>query len=121
MNQEERVKAFTLRCEGKTWAEIGALMHYDEKTVSRSLRMVVNERAKRSSVRYPRLRKYIEKQYDGSIGKFAGKIGVSPYHLRRVLIHGDPAGAKLSKKIQDATNLTWEEVFSEEFMEEQGE
>lgn len=121
MNQEERVKAFVLRCEGKTWAEIGEVLHYDEKTVSRSLRTIVNERVKRPSVRDPRLRRYIEKEYDGSITKFAGQIGVSPYHLRQVLIHGDRAGAKLRKKIQDATNLKSEQVFSEEFQEEKSE
>ena len=42
MDQQDQIKAFTLRCQGKTWAEIGEELHYDEQTVSKSLRSVIN-------------------------------------------------------------------------------
>ena len=42
MDQQDQIKAFALRCQGKTWAEIGEELHYDEQTVSKSLRSVIN-------------------------------------------------------------------------------
>ena len=42
MDQKEQIKAFALRCQGKTWAEIGEELHYDEQTISKSLRSVIN-------------------------------------------------------------------------------
>ena len=115
MEQEERIKAFTLRCEGKTWAQIGEILHYDEQTVSKDLHGVIKRLPKRrAGIRYPRLREYVKQQCNGSITVFAGQMGVSPYHLRRVLVHGDKASPKLSSKIQAATELTGEQAFSEE-------
>ena len=124
MKQEERIKAFTLRCEGKTWAQIGEILHYDEQTVSKDLHAVIKRLPKRrQGIRYPHLREYVQRQCGGSITVFAGQMGVSPYRLRRVLVHGDKASPKLCSKIQTATHLSGEQVFLEEkgIGEEHGE
>ena len=47
MDQKEQIKAFALRCQGKTWAEIGEELHYDEQTISKSLRSVINRRPRK--------------------------------------------------------------------------
>ena len=114
MEQEERVKAFTLRCEGKTWAQIGEILHYDEKTVSKELQAVLQKQPHRPAIRYPKLKEYVHRRCNGSIVVFARQMGVSPYHLRRVLVYGHQAGPKLRTKIQLATGLPWEQAFLEE-------
>ena len=47
MDQKDQIKAFALRCQGKTWAEIGEELHYDEQTISKSLRSVINYKPRR--------------------------------------------------------------------------
>ena len=41
MNKEDRMKAFSLRCEGLTWAQIAELMNYDETTIRDDLQAVM--------------------------------------------------------------------------------
>lgn len=118
MKQEERIKAFALRCEGKTWAQIGEILHYDEQTVSKELHTVIEKQPSRPAIRYPYLKEYVHRRCGGSIVVFARQMGVSPYHLRRVLVHGDSATPRLRNKIQMATKLSSEKLFSEEFQEE---
>ena len=47
MDQQDQIRAFALRCQGKTWAEIGEELHYDEQTISKSLRSVINRRPRK--------------------------------------------------------------------------
>lgn len=121
MEQEERVKAFVLRCEGKTWAQIGKILHYDEQTVSKELHAVLKKQPRRPAIRYPYLKEYVHRQCGGSITVFARQMEVSPYHLRQVLVGGKQAGPKLQQKIEILTKIPAEKAFSSGYQEGSGE
>ena len=112
MDQQDQIRAFTLRCQGMTWTQIGQVMHYDEQTISKSLHAVIKKQSRRPKIRYPLLQKYVNAHYDGSLRAFAQAIGASPYRLRRVLVCGEPPGPILLHKILSATNLPPEQAFS---------
>lgn len=112
MDQQDQIRAFALRCQGMTWAQIGQVMHYDEQTISKSLHAVIKKQSRRPKIRYPRLQEYVNTHYDGSLRAFAEGIGASPYRLRRVLVFGDPPGPSLRRKILSASNLPPEQAFA---------
>ena len=47
MNRQERLRAFQMRLDGKTWAEIGEEMHYTGQTVARDIAYVVRKGVRR--------------------------------------------------------------------------
>ena len=112
MNKEDRMKAFSLRCEGLTWARIAELMNYDETTIRDDLQAVMARHPKCPAVLYPALARYICRTYSGSIERFANDMRVSPHRLRRVLVYGDKPGEHLVCKITEATGMTREEAFA---------
>ncbi len=117
MTTPERIRAFSLRCSGATWEEIGAVLHYDPRTVARDLRGVLEKHPKQPAILYPAIRQYIRARFAGSIESFAREIHVSPHRLRRALLEGDaPEG--LRRKIVAALGITEPEAFAPERREE---
>ena len=112
MNRQDRIRAFSMRCEGMTWAQIGAALNYDSQTVAKDLRSVLDRQPRVPAILYPRLKGYVRENCQGSVGAFAGQLGVSPYRLRRVLVHGDPPSERLRGKLLAATGLPESEAFS---------
>lgn len=111
MNKEDRMKAFEMRCDGKTWAQIAALLNYDETTVRDDLYSVITRQKHYAHIIYPALAAHIARHYMGSIERFAVYMQVSPHRLRRVLVNGDFPSEKLVEKVTRATGLTREEAF----------
>ena len=111
MNRQDRVRAFSMRCDGMTWAQIGAALNYDPQTIAKDLHAVLEKRPRALRIRYPTIRNHILTQCCGSVEIFAGELGVSPYRLRRVLVYGDAPSETLRQKILTATGLTDQEAF----------
>lgn len=47
MNRRDRLRAFQLRLDGKTWAEIGEALNYTGQTVARDLAYVIRKGVRR--------------------------------------------------------------------------
>ena len=111
MTRDESIRAFTLRCDGWSWERIAADLHYDPKTVARNLQSVLRQPPRPPAIRYPAIRSHVLQNFGGSVEAFARGMGVSPYRLRRVIIHGDPPATALEAKLIRATGLTRKELF----------
>ena len=111
MNKNDRMKAFSMRCDGKTYAEIGRTLHYDPTTIRDDLQGVLEKPPHFPVIIYPAIARYICRTYNGSIERFAAALHVSPHRLRRVLVYGDKPGESLICKLTEATEMTREEAF----------
>ncbi len=111
MTRDERIRAFSMRCDGKSWEQIAAALHRDPRGVARDLQSVLQRPTRHPTIRYPAIRDHVEMNHSGSVEAFAHSMGVSPYRLRRVIIHGDTPSPALKDKLIRATGLTREEIF----------
>lgn len=112
MNKEDRMTAFAMRCDGCTWAQIAAALNYDETTVRDDLHTVLERQRHCPRIIYPSLAKYICRNYDGSIERFAVSMKTSPHRLRSVLVYGEFPSESLINKITTMTGMTREEAFA---------
>lgn len=113
MNKADRVRAFSMRCDGMTWEEIGRTMNYDGQSVAKDLRSVLEKRPHIPDVRSPAVKEVLLRECSGSLSVLAARMEVSPYRLRRVLVYGDTPSAAMRKKLLDATGLSESEAFPE--------
>lgn len=113
MNKADRIRAFSMRCDGMTWREIGRAMNYDGQTIAKDLHTVLEKRRRIPEVRYPAIKEFMLQECSGSLSALAARMGVSPHRLRRVLVHGDPLPAGLRRKLLEATGLNAEAAFAE--------
>lgn len=121
MNRRDRIRAFTMRCDGMTWTQIGAALNYDPQTVAKDLHTVLEKRPRTPRIRYPAIRDHVQQRCSGSVEIFAGQLGVSPYRLRRVLVYGDTPSDSLRQKILAATDLAEQDAFYIPFCENRKE
>lgn len=111
MSNEEKLRAFAMRLEGKTWDEIGAELHYTKQAVHQALYSVLCGGERSAQIVYPEIREYIARRHDGSVSAFAADIEMGASYVRRVLFCGEKPSAKLSAKITSAMGVTEEEAF----------
>lgn len=112
MTKDDRVRAFSMRCDGMTWEQIGEALHYDGGSIAKDLRAALDAPKRAPHVRYPAISRFLEERCGCSIQIFSGMIGVSPHRLRRVLVYGDAPSKSLRQKIAQATGLPESEIFS---------
>lgn len=110
MNKSDRMRAFSMRCDGMTWEQIGGAMNYDARAISRDLQSVMEKPPRMPAILYPAVKEFVRQRCFGSIEVFANIMRVSPHRLRRVLVHGDKPTEALIQKIAESTGLTREEV-----------
>lgn len=113
MNKTDRIRAFSMRCDGFTWQDIAEALNYDATTVREDLQSVMEKTHKRPCIIYPALRRIICKQYGGSIERFASALHMSPHRLRRVLVYGDKPTESIIHKVSAGTGLSREEAFGD--------
>lgn len=113
MTRDERIRAFSLRCDGLTWEEIGAAMSYDGQSVAKDLRSVLEKSPRIPDVRSPAIKAYLLQECGGSLSALAARMGVSPYRLRRVLVYGDRPSQRLLAQLLAVTGLSESEAFPE--------
>lgn len=114
MTNEERARAFAMRLEGRTWAEIGDELHYAPQTVSVDMYAALERTPRAPTILYPAIRKHIGRHYGGSVAAYAKEIAVSPSRLRRVLFCGDTPPDSMVKKITEDMGMEAKEVFARE-------
>lgn len=113
MTKEERLEAFRLRMEGKTYKQIGEKLHYSPWAVQKDLQTVVEKDAVNPNILYPRLEEIIRTQCGGSINAFARVLQVSRTDLRQFLIHGAAPSERLLERIEAVTRLSREEALED--------
>lgn len=113
MTKQERMLAFSMRCDGYSYEEIGEQLSYEPRTISKDLHTVLEKSPRTPLIRYPAIREFVRVRCGGSIERFAERMRVSPHRLRRFLVHGDMPTERMLDKITEATGLTREEAFSD--------
>jgi len=116
---EERLRAFALRCEGMTWEDIGALMHYDPKHVAKELHTIVEKMPHQPDIIFPEVAAAVRDRYGNSIENLAVIMHVSPHRLRRVLTGRDAPTETLVDKLCRQLCLD-KEVIDRVLLERQG-
>lgn len=110
MTYEDRLKAFEMRLIGMTWDQIAAELHYGSSSIAAEMRSIVNGRAMRGACIYPAMRQIINRDYNGSIYKFAEASGL-PYGRVYNCLTGRTIPSKTGQLICDFLKMTPEQVF----------
>lgn len=110
MTRQERIKAFEMRLDGKSWPEIGRVLGYSHSTVYGDLRICILSQKKAVPCIYPALAEIIMQDYGGSIRAFAERCGAS-YNAMYSVLSGRTTTKSLGAGICSVTGLSHEEAF----------
>ena len=77
MTKQERLKAFEMRLDGKSWSEIGRAIGYSSTAVQQDLQGCVLTKPRQVHCVYPVIRRIITEDYGGSVRAFAADCGIS--------------------------------------------
>jgi hypothetical protein len=123
MTNQERMKAFSMRLEGRGWKEIGRALGYSDSTVQQDLKRCVEIRPRQVHCVYPALRDHITERCGGSVQAFAHACGIGVNTLYAVLPGRVHPGKLVIDAILKTTGLPYEEAFrrSEQFQEREEE
>ena len=111
MTKEERLKAFQMRLDGETWADIGKTLGYAHNTVQQDLKMVVCGEPWNVNCVYPSIKKIIIRDYGGSIAAFSRACGISNTSLYYTLTGRGKPSYRTALAIMATTGLTYTEAF----------
>lgn len=112
MTSEDKMKAFEMRLIGMTWDQIAAELHYASTNIAMEMKAVVNGRAVRGACIYPAMRLILQRDYNGSMHKFAEACGL-PYGRVYSYLTGRTRPAKTRQLICEFLGMTPEQVFGE--------
>ena len=119
MTHAERLRAFEMRLNGATWAQIGAELNYDVATVYNDITCCIRSVPRQVRCCYPAIRQVIIRRHGGSIRAFADYCGLQVNTL--YYLFSDPCRRPASATVDAillATGLTYEEAFRPESKEE---
>lgn len=111
MKRDERIKAFTMRADGRTFPEISHELGYTENSIRSDLLMVIHSGIKSLNVIYPVLREIIMDQY-GTIRAFSNACGVPESTSYTVLSGRAAPGKKYKTRVCSTLGISEEEAFS---------
>lgn len=115
MTRPERLRAFELRLDGCTWAQIADEIGYSAQTVSADLQSCLATPPRVVRCCYPALRHVISTRFDNSIRAFAQHCGVRVNAMYYLLSGRSVSPNKeLVDTVLVATGLTYEEAFRRE-------
>lgn len=114
MTNQERIRAFHLRLEGKSWAEIGAALGFSADGVRQDMLRCVVGTPRRVNCMYPALRRAIEERWGGSVRAFAADCGLHESALYTVLPGKARPSPAVAAAITRTTGLPYEEAFRTE-------
>lgn len=77
MTNDERMRAFEMRLEGRTWADISRELGYTISGIQSDLLGAVQAGPRQPSIIYPAIRRYVLDHYGGVVRKFALDLGIS--------------------------------------------
>lgn len=113
MTRQDRLSAFQMRLNGKSWGQIADALGYEYTSVYLDMNRVLQRGVRRlMPVIYPRLREYIIQNCEGSTARFARRCGVSPNTMYCALSGAKPVSAKTARTILRETGLTFEQAFA---------
>lgn len=112
MTRAERIQAFELRLDGKTWEAIGQALGYDGSSVCRDLRLCISAPRRPPQIIYPALLSLCVQQFDGSILQMSRALGLSDSALRKCLFGKSRPTARVIDAIRNQFGLTYEAAFS---------
>lgn len=111
MNRNDRVAAFQMRLDGKSWTQIGAALGYEPESVAADLRRILNRGPRRPHIIYPAIADYITARCGGSVYRFAMICGLRPGSVYDPLAGRCPVPKQLAEAVCAATGMTREEAF----------
>ena len=112
MTKDERIQAFEMRISGMSWEEIGLAVGYTPGGVRADLIRCVRDVFRTPNVVYPAIKKYIQREYGGSLLAFASAMGIPRTTAYRVLRSKIPPKSDVIEKILKGTGMTYETAFS---------
>lgn len=118
MTRDERVAAFQMRLDGKSWAQIGAALGYEPDSVAIDLKRCIQRGPRHPVIVYPAIAAYITAHCGGSIYQFAGLCGLRPGSVYDPLAGRCTVSQKMAEAVCAATGLTYEEAFRRNAKEE---
>lgn len=114
MTDLERKRAFALRLQGNSWAEIGQALSYSESTVRQDMERCLRGTNRCVQTVYPALRSCIRRDFGGSVRAFARACGLPPRVLYAVLPGEKPMSADCAARIQAVTGLSEDQLRQKE-------
>ena len=111
MTKQERLKAFEMRLDGSSWAEIADALGYTANTVQCDLKACMIAAPRQVNCVYPAIRRIITERYGGSVRSFASACGVSQNSMYAVLPGKSRPNAYVIDAILKETGLHYEEAF----------
>ena len=111
MTRFERIKAFEMRLDGKTWTEIGAALGYTANGVRLDIIHCIKYTPRQISCVYPAIRTYIEANCGGSVQQFTRNCGIPYSTLSNILTGRFAPSMPTASAILKETGLTFDEAF----------
>lgn len=111
MTREERIRAFTMRCDGYSLHDVAQAVGYTENTVRSDLLMVIHKGARIPSIIYPAIRDVVVYQYGGSLRALSAASGIPVGSLYTCLSGRSNPGKKFRKKLSDFLKIPEEVAF----------
>lgn len=114
MTRADRIKAFRMRIDGMSWADIGHQLGYDSSSVYRDIKNCISSPRCPSRIIYPALFKICVEQFDGSILQMSKELGISDSALRSCLFGKSRPTARIIDAVRSRFGLTYESAFAKE-------
>lgn len=114
MTKHERMVAFEMRLDGKSWREIGDALGYAHTTIYNDLSACLVTHPRTPICPYPALRRVIEEQYGGSIHSFAAACGLTYNAMYYTLTGRSKLAPARQRIICSVTGLSPDEAFQRE-------
>lgn len=117
MTKQERMKAFEMHLDGRSWSEIGRALGYSSANVYQDLKSCVLSNTRQFSCIYPAIRNAINCQFGGSVASFADACGMPNSAMYNLLSGRYTPGPERRASISAVIGLPPAEVFA---LEEDG-
>jgi len=114
MTRAERMKAFEMRLDGKSWKEIAAQLGYTPNGVRMDMISAIRYTPRQVNCIYPALRAYIVAECGGSVEGFSRHCNIPESTMGNILVGRHQPNMDSTRLILKATGLTFDEAFRRE-------
>ena len=114
MTRSERIQAFQMRLDGKSWTAIGAALGYTPNGVRLDILNAIKHTPRQITCVYPAIREYIELECGGSVERFAHHCNIPPGTMSNLVTGHHKPNMETTRLILAATGLTFEDAFRQE-------
>ena len=110
MTRAERIAAFAMRLDGKSWVEIGETLGYSPGAALKDLRSCLEGTQKAAYCVYPAIARAIQEEFGGSIRSLADAAGIS-YNTAYNILTGRADPGRHAAILSEAAGLPAEVAF----------